>query len=113
LTWEEIVSRWPHVAERGVTVAKRYAPPDGETFDAVSKRVADALNDLQQGDLERVLIVTHAGPLHAMLHAVFGDRLADMEQVAGLRFSPAGITRLLLEHDGAEIVALNDVAHLL
>jgi broad specificity phosphatase PhoE len=113
LTWEEISARWPQMAQRGHTSAKRYEPPEGETFEAVCSRVAAALNDVRSAQIERVLIVTHAGPLHAMLHTVFGDRLAGMEEAVGLRFSPAGITRLRLEQDAAEIVALNDVAHLL
>jgi probable phosphoglycerate mutase len=113
LTWEEIVSRWPAVGEHGHTLAARYAPPDGETFDAVCARVSNALQDLRNANLQNVLVVTHAGPLHAVLHAVFGERRAEMEQVLGVRFSPASITRLRIDPDGAEVLTLNDVTHLL
>lgn len=112
LTWEEIAARWPVVDEHGHTAAKRYAPPDGETFEAVCRRVARALEDLRASCPSRVLVVTHAGPLHAMLHTLFGERQAEMQEVVGVRFSPASITRVALGDDAAEILALNDVAHL-
>jgi len=113
LTWEQIAARWPAAAQHGLTAAKRYEPPGGDTFEAVCRRVCEALDEMRASNLERVLVVTHAGPLHAMLHSIFRERLTEMEQLVGLRFSPAGITRLRLDPDGAEILALNDVAHLL
>lgn len=112
LTWEEIVARHPQHAERASTAAKEYAPPGGETFDAVCARVADALADLRSAAHTRVLVVTHAGPLHAMLHTLFGDRQAEFEEALGVRFTPASITRVRFASGEAELVQLNDAAHL-
>jgi len=105
LTWDEIVERWPAAGEYADTAAKRYEPPGGETFDAVCDRVADALRELRRADHARVLIVTHAGALHAMMDVLFGQR-AGVKSIAGLRFSPGSITRVNIEADGAELLSL-------
>lgn len=111
LTWEEIVARRPEYAAHASTAAKRYAPPGGETFETVCARVADALADLRAGSEGRVLVVTHAGPLHAMLHTLFGDREAEFQEALGVRFTPASITRVSFASGEAELVQLNDAAH--
>lgn len=98
--------------EQGSTAAKLYMPPGGESFDAVRARVAAALRELQAGRYKNVLVVTHAGPLHAMLHTFFGERRAEMEKALSVRFSPASVTRIALESGRAELLALNQIAHL-
>lgn len=112
LTWEQIVRQWPEAAARTATSARSYAPPGGETFEAVLARVGSAIDELRDSGLQNVLIVTHAGPLHAMLHHIFGNEQAGVHELAGLRFTPASITRIAVDSDGAELVVLNDVAHL-
>jgi broad specificity phosphatase PhoE len=112
LTWEQILKRWPEMRDRHWSSAKYYTPPGGEPFEAVQARVTQALEELQAGGYDDVLIVTHAGPLHAMLHAFFGQREAEMQAVLGIRFSPASITRIAIEDGRAQLLALNDVAHL-
>lgn len=113
LTWEEIVERFPEAAQRHWSSAKTYAPPGGETFETVQTRVTHALDGLAAGGYSNVLIVTHAGPLHAMLHAFFGKREAEMQEALAVRFSPASVTRIALTEAGPELLALNEVAHLL
>ncbi len=111
LTWEQIVVRHPDLVDSASTGVRRYAAPGGESFDDVLQRVRDALADCAAGDFENVLIVTHAGPLHAMLHAFFGHREAEMQEVLGVRFAPASITRIEVAAGEATLLALNDVAH--
>ncbi len=108
LTWDEIVERWPAAGEYAHTAAKRYEPPGGEAFDAVCDRVAEALRELRQSDHARVLIVTHAGPLHAMMHVLFGQRTGT-EPLADIRFSPGSITRVNIDEDGAQLLSLGGV----
>jgi len=112
LTWEQILERFPHMRQESEAAAKRYTPPSGETFDAVQARVSEALEELQSGGHAKVLIVTHAGPLHAMLHTFFGQRGAETQAILGVRFSPASVTRVAVENGRADLLALNDVAHL-
>lgn len=112
LTWNEIVERWPHLRERQLSSAKLYTPEGGESFETVQARVAQALAELQSSSYENVLVVTHAGPLHAMLHTFFGEREAEMQEVLGVRFSPASVTRIEVESGEARLLSLNEIAHL-
>jgi broad specificity phosphatase PhoE len=112
LTWDEICGRWPHLAPHGATAAKLYTPVGGESFEAVRERVAQAIGDLRSRRCARALIVTHAGPLHAMLHTFFGDREAEMAEALAVRFSPGSVTRITVDDAGnAELLTLNEVAY--
>jgi broad specificity phosphatase PhoE len=114
LTWDEITRRHPDLAASASTSAKRYVAPGGESFDDVLLRVSEALAEYQANThAANVLIVTHAGPLHAMLHTFFGHREAEMQEVLGVRFSPASITRIEVAGGNVELLALNDVAHVI
>lgn len=113
LTWDEIVERSPHLREHGATAAKLYTPPGGESFEQVQLRVSAALHELLESRYENVLVVTHAGPLHAVLHAFFGDRRAEMEEALGVRFSPASVTRIRVEAGRADLQSLNETAGVL
>ncbi len=112
LTWDEICERWPDLAQHGSTAAKLYTPAGGESFDAVRARVGEAIRDLHERGYEHALIVTHAGPLHAMLHTFFGEREAEMAEALAVRFAPASVTRIALEEGGARLLSLNEIAHL-
>lgn len=112
LTWAEIVARWPEFADQGGTVAKSYTPEGGETFAAVCARVAAFLADVRATSFERVLVVTHAGVLHAVLDvlgAAIDDRAGDH---LALAFSQASITTIAMEGEQARLITLNDVSHL-
>ncbi len=111
-TWQQIVAERPHLREHGSTAAKRYAPDGGESFDAVRTRGGALLGELASLRAGRVLVVTHAGPLHAVLAELElspdgegGDRLS-------VSFSPAGITRIAMDGGRARLITLNDVSHL-
>lgn len=113
LTWEQIVRRHPQLADSERTLTERYVPPGGETFEAVCDRVGRALAEFESRPYANVLIVTHAGPLHAMLHTYFGDRATEMQEALGVRFSPAGITRIEVIDGRPELLLLNDVSHVI
>jgi broad specificity phosphatase PhoE len=55
-----------------------------------------------------VLIVTHAGPLHAILRILLPDQYPELR----MRFTPASITRLRIHDGGAQLLAVNQTAHL-
>lgn len=112
LRWDEIVAAYPNLAGQGSSAAKRYAPEGGESFAQVCARVESFLDDLSREQLAAVAVVTHAGPMHAML-SVLG--LAPSESQAdnlSFSFTPGGITRIALENGRASIVNLNDLRHL-
>ncbi|MGZ3543043.1 MAG: histidine phosphatase family protein [Vulcanimicrobiaceae bacterium] len=113
LTWEEILERQPKLRDDQQTQPAYYTPEGGEAFEGVCARVSEALDALRSTRPARVLIATHAGPLHAALSVLFG--LADQNQRAqtlGVRLLPASITRVTMDEDGAQLITLNDVAHL-
>jgi len=106
LTWTEIVARDPALAERSATAPKFYTPDGGESFDQCCARVAAALAAIRAraSDGARVLVATHAGPLHALLRVALGESEAAALTV---RFSPASITRLAFDGDAARVIELN------
>jgi len=113
LTWAEIVATRPHLRALAVTDAGRYRPEGGETFADVSARVRSFVDELRAGDGGHVVVVTHAGALHAMLD-VLGVVVSENAEENALRiaFSPASLTRITMEADGARLITLNDVRHL-
>jgi probable phosphoglycerate mutase len=109
LTWAEIVARDPTRLEISPTkpgILTEYTPEGGESFDELCGRVADAFGalDARVWDGAKVLLTTHAGPLHALLRVALGE--ADANALA-VRFSPASITRFALAPEGSRIVELN------
>jgi broad specificity phosphatase PhoE len=109
LTWPEIVERNPALADASAVAPKFYTPAGGETFDEVCTRIAAAVAalDARAHDGARVLVATHAGPLHALLRVVLGESEAT---ALGVRFSPASITRFALGPAGGRVVELNATA---
>jgi len=105
-TWTEIVARSPRM--RLPTAARLYKPPGGERFKAVLARVRAFLRDLAMQETDRVLVVSHAGPLHAALAALAP---AGIERDA-VAFSTGSITRLAMDGRRPRIITLNDVSHL-
>lgn len=106
LTWSEIVARYPQFAERSATGARFFTPEGGESFDELCERIGQALAAIEEHahDGDRILVATHAGPLHALLRVALGESEADALKV---RFSPASITRLAFDAAGARVVELN------
>lgn len=109
LTWQEILERWPQASAAGVTDARNYAPEGGETFGQLRNRVGQALDDLRNAQVANALVVTHAGPLHAVLDTLFGQNSAIAR---GVRFSPAGITRIRFDAAGPLLELLDGTSHL-
>jgi probable phosphoglycerate mutase len=106
LAWPEIVARYPHLADDAAVKPKFYTPEGGEAFDDVCERVRAALRAIDQRveNGSRVLVVTHAGVLHALLRVALGE---DEAAALGVRFSPATVTRFALGPAGNRLVALN------
>jgi broad specificity phosphatase PhoE len=90
LTWEEIAAANPALEHE--TQPRSYMPPGGETFDALCERVASAVRRvaeaLPQGG--RALVVTHAGPMHALLRVL---EAVSEEEALRVRFEPLSLLR--------------------
>ncbi len=95
---------------RGVSLSSPgdYEIEDGESFRALQQRVANVLAELPAAGLSSVLVVTHAGPLHAMLQILMPEK----PNAFVVRFHPGSITRLRKGSKGTHLMTLNDTAHL-
>lgn len=107
LTWDEIVARYPLAADTAFSSVRAYAPPGGERFGDVRARVGDLLDEVA-GREGRIVLVTHAGALHALLDILVADQI-DPETV---RLTPASITRIAMGSGKPRLVSLDDVRHL-
>jgi broad specificity phosphatase PhoE len=109
LTWAQIVKSDPKLAVDGFSRPKLYAPPGGEVFEGVLARAARVVTRVREESPagSRVLLVTHAGVLHALLRVVLGGGGVEQE----VRFNPGAVTRFALE-DGApgRLLGLNETA---
>jgi broad specificity phosphatase PhoE len=80
LTVDEVRTRYPEQLD----VAWRSGWPNGETHDELAARVLPALLDLERRHPgERVLGVTHAGPIRAALAAALGLSHAESRERIG------------------------------
>ena len=105
LRWSEIAARFPEAAGQPNAGGRFVTPTGGESFAAVCERVRAAvaeLCDCHRG--ARVLVATHAGPLHALLSVLLGE---DEAAASRVRFGPASVTRLRLRGATATLLALN------
>ncbi|HTX60034.1 MAG TPA: histidine phosphatase family protein [Verrucomicrobiae bacterium] len=113
LTWDEIVASRPHLQDTGRTLARRYAPEGGETFEAVRARVGAFFDGLGKAFAGRsqahVAVVMHAGPLHAALEVLRLDPPRDGPPVS---FAAASLTRVAMEAGRPRLISLGDVRHL-
>ncbi len=94
LTWSEIVVAFPELAKPDAGTPFP-TPEGGESFSALCSRVGEAVAavDSAYPDGARVLIATHAGPLHALLHVTLGERA----EALAVTFAPGSVTRIVRE----------------
>jgi broad specificity phosphatase PhoE len=111
LTWAEITARNPELLEATDIIAA-YKPPGGETIADVISRWSSFHADMARENCERVLVVTHAGMLHAVMRATRPQGAEDA--FAGrFKFRPASVTRLRFDDNRrAQAMALSDATHL-
>ncbi|ELZ29182.1 phosphoglycerate mutase [Halosimplex carlsbadense 2-9-1] len=111
LTRTAIASRHPEYHRGGSLLAVR-SVEGGESLSAFETRVRDGWDRLV-GDLgasETVAVVTHGGPIRAVLSAVTGRELASLAS----EFSPSncGLTEISVAGSGPEVVVQDGTDHL-
>lgn len=110
LTWVQIVERWPELGDHSYTQARLYHPIGGETFEAVVTRASAFLSDIAGLTDANILVVTHAGALHALIEAL-GPNLRGRPSEP-IVFTTGSITRVAMEPDGPRLITLDNVDHL-
>ena len=110
LTFAEVKERWPDELDRWLG-STSVAPPNGESFKAVSKRVRGALATLQSAyPSSVVVVVSHVSPIKLILQ----DALAASDTFLHRLFlDAAGVSTVDLWPDGGIAVrSVNETAHL-
>jgi broad specificity phosphatase PhoE len=110
LTFAEVRQRWP--AEVGAWLANpEVAPPGGESFAEVSKRVTDALHRVLAGrEGQRILIVSHVTPIKTLVAATL---LAPPPALFRMHLDVAALCEIDWYADGPAVLrSFNDTSHL-
>jgi broad specificity phosphatase PhoE len=114
MTWEQIVARWPELSARYESSPRDYTPDGGEPWADLCARIDAVLRGIaaRVAADARVLIVSHAGVMHAMLHAFKPiDAPAGDDGELRVRLVPAAIVRAHGSFAGGWTVdAINETA---
>ncbi len=107
LTWDEIVVKYPEVADHDAARPKFFTPEGGESFEQVCERIAPALREIEASLPAggKALVVAHAGILHAIVDVLVPHAEAD---ALAVRFSPASATRFVGRDGAYRIASLNE-----
>ncbi|WUD75630.1 bifunctional RNase H/acid phosphatase [Streptomyces sp. NBC_00510] len=110
LTFAEVKERYPDELDAWLGSAKA-APPGGESFAAVARRVSLARDKLLARHPGRtVLLVTHVTPIKTLVRLALG---APPESLFRMELSPAALSAVAYYGDGnASLRLLNDTSHL-
>ncbi len=105
LDWTQIRERYPHLPEGSWSDPREYTPAGGESFDEVHRRVGEVIERVRAQIVpgQRALLVTHAGVLHSVMHVLKPGGVPPLR----IRFHTASVTRVRLDGERAELVALN------
>lgn len=110
LTFGEAKDRYPAELDAWLASAK-VAPPGGESFASVSRRVAASRDQLlARYDGQTVLVVTHVTPVKTFVRLALG---APPESLFRMELSAAAVSAVAYYSDGnASVRLLNDTSHL-
>jgi broad specificity phosphatase PhoE/ribonuclease HI len=106
----EIQSRWPDEFRAWVTTANA-APPDGESFEQVARRVRRARDEIVRTYAgQTVVLVSHVTPIKTLLRLALD---APQSAMVRLHLDPASVSEVSYFADGTASVRLfNDTSHL-
>jgi probable phosphoglycerate mutase len=110
LSIAEVVERWPELSRRWFG-ATDVGPPGGESLDAFAARVrAQRERTVEANPGEVVLVVSHGGPVAAVVHEALEARAAALWRV---RVDPCSLTVVRYwSNGGTQLVTVNAAGHL-
>ena len=110
LTFAEVRERWPAEMARWLADPE-VAPPGGESFAEVSKRVTDALRRVLAGrERQMILIVSHVTPIKTLVAAAL---LAPPAAMYRMHLDVGALCEIDWYADGPAVLrSFNDTAHL-
>ncbi|WP_067832190.1 bifunctional RNase H/acid phosphatase [Actinomadura kijaniata] len=110
LTFAEVGERWPDELKRWLADPK-VAPPGGESFTTVARRVRSSLDRLRERHGGRtVLVVSHVTPIKLLVREALGAPLASLYR---MHLDTAALSSIAWYADGpASLRSFNDTHHL-
>ncbi len=111
ITQAEAEARYPEQVQLRLADPARYGATEGEALESVQDRLWAVVTELAQRHPNgRVLLVTHGGPVRALVSKVLG---LDLRYSNRIGISNAAITRFRVGPDGSTVlVQMNDTCHL-
>lgn len=116
LTYEEIMEKWAQEYQNWINNPYYTRPPEGESLSELCQRVSKFLMETAKNHPDgRILVVSHAGPIRAMLFT-----LLDLKPSFFWKFKISNTSLTIIEYDGrkelkesdAFIVTVNNTSHL-
>lgn len=109
-TWAEIHARDPELAARRTADPANVAPPGGESFFDLQRRIVDRLEWLRERhDGGTVLVVTHGGPLRVLAAWCMGH---DPNQAWRFKADNGALSTLRWIDQGPVLELWNETSHL-
>lgn len=116
MTYDEIIKKWTKEYNKWQDDPYNEKPPEGETLSELCERISKFLMKAAQDHPDgRILVVSHAGPIRAILSV-----LLNLKQDFFWKFKISNTSLTVIEYDGlkqlsdsdAFIVTVNDTHHL-
>ena len=116
MTYDEIIKKWAEEYNKWQDDPYNEKPPEGETLSELCERVSKFLMKAAQDHPDgRILVVSHAGPIRAILSV-----LLNLKQDFFWKFKISNTSLTVIEYNGlkqlsdsdAFIVTVNDTHHL-
>lgn len=110
LTFAEAQTRQPAAMQHWLAQPLTACAPDGERVPQVQARVQTAIDDIaRRYSQQRVLLVTHGGPIKLMLMH-WQQLMPDV--FWQLQIAPASLTEVVVDGSQAHLIRVNDTRHL-
>jgi probable phosphoglycerate mutase len=109
-TYAELEEKWPDDALRWRQREPDWAPPGGETLQALRARIAGAVDAFAARHVgEQIVLVAHGGVMDVLYRLATGQEL---QAPRTWHLGNAAINRLLWTPDGLTLVGWGDTGHL-
>jgi len=110
LTYAEIEAAWPDMSRQWRKREANWAPPNGESLEAVRERVHTTVHNLAAKHIGgQIVLVAHGGVLDMLYRLATGQSL---QAPRAWELGNAAINRLLWTPDGITLVGWADTNHL-
>lgn len=104
MTYDEIIQKWPQEYKEWQDDPYNKKPPEGETLSELCERVSKFLMETAKKHPDsRILVVSHAGPIRAILSV-----LLNLRQDFFWKFKISNTSITIIEYDGQKELAESD-----